>query len=304
MKQVLVTGGAGFIGSHLANFLSDEKEFQIRVLDNLNHPSPYYFEELQKNPKIDFFEGDIRDISVVREAMRGCDFVFHLAAQSNVMRAENDYSYAFESNVDGTFNVLEAAKENGIKTLLFASSREVYGNPVELPVNEASSLNPKNIYGVSKVTGELFCELFAKQFGLDIRIVRLSNVYGPGDSDRVIPLFCKAIKDDQPLTLYGGEQIVDFVWIEDVVKALWQILELPHFEGPINIGSGQGVTIRELAELMSSTAEKEVKLNVLPSRDAEVSKFVADNDLMMEVLGWVPKAELRKHLPKVMKSKY
>ena len=302
MEQVLITGGAGFIGSHLANFFSNEKKFLVRVLDNLNHPSPYYFKELQKNQKIEFIEGDIRDISVVQQAVRGCDFVFHLAAQSNVMRAEGDYSYAFGSNVDGTFNVLEAAKENEVKTLLFASSREVYGNPVQLPVPEASSLNPKNLYGVSKVTGELFCELFANQFGLDVRIVRLSNVYGPGDSDRVIPLFCEAIKNDEPLTLYGGEQIVDFVWIEDVVKALWQILELPHVENPVNIGSGKGMTIRELAELMASIANKEVQLNILPSRDAEVSKFVADNEFMMEILGWVPKPEIIKHLPKVMEA--
>src|SRR5262249_25559920 len=142
-----------------------------------------------------------------------------LAAQSNVMGAVYDADYAFSSNVTGTYNVLQAAKSAGVKRVLFTSSREVYGDPEQLPVQETSALRPKNGYGASNAAGEIYCHTAANE-GLETSILRLANVYGTRDRDRVIPLFSQAAASGAPLTLYGGEQVLDFVWIDTVVDAL------------------------------------------------------------------------------------
>jgi UDP-glucose 4-epimerase len=171
-----------------------------------------------------------------------------------------------------------------------------------LPVAEDASLQPRNIYGVSKLTGELHCQLFREQYGLDVRIVRLSNVYGPGDSDRVIPRFCHAIQNGQPLTLFGGEQVIDFVWIKDAIRALWEVSELANCDQPINCGSGHGVTVRQLAEQLCAVSQTPVELQVMPSRVAEVSRFIADNTRMRTVLGWSPDGQSLNYLSSVLES--
>ena len=142
------------------------------------------------------------------------------------------------------------------------------------------------------MTGELLCRLFREKYGLDVRIIRLSNVYGPGDSDRVIPRFCQAIQNGQPLTLYGGDQVIDFIWIQDAIRALWDVSQLKNCDEPINCGSGHGITVRKLAEQLCSASQTPVELQVLPSRSAEVSRFIADTTYMRTVLGWSPDSQL------------
>lgn len=302
MRKILITGGAGFIGSHLIDHFLDMDAVQIRVLDNLNHPNFSRVAEFRYHPRLEFVHGDVRDYHTIRQAVDGCDLIFHLAAQSNVMRAESDTVYTFETNVNGTFNVLHSALKENVRCVVFTSSREVYGDPISLPVHEDAILQPRNIYGVSKATGELHCRLFREQYGLDVRIIRLSNVYGPGDSDRVIPRFCQAIHDGQPLTLYGGEQVIDFIWIKDAVRALWDVSQLPDLKEPINCASGIGITIRELAEKLCAISHTSTELKILPSRVAEVSRFIADTTRMCSLLGWSPNGQSLDYLAEVLQS--
>lgn len=302
MKRILITGGAGFIGSHLIDHLLTMEDIQVRVLDNLNHPNFQRIGEFRSHPRVEYVHGDVRHYHIVMKEVEGCDLVFHLAAQSNVMRAESDTVYTFETNVNGTFNVLHSALQQKVRRVVFTSSREVYGDQTSLPVKENALLQPRNIYGVSKVTGELHCKLFKEQYGLDARVVRLSNVYGPGDSDRVIPRFCQAIQNGQPLTLYGGEQVIDFLWIKDAIRALWEVSQLADFGEPLNFASGHGITIRELAEKLRAVSQSSAELKVLPSRAEEVSRFIADTTRMRAVLGWSPDGHSLDYLSNVLES--
>src|SRR5579863_3569206 len=239
--KILVTGGAGFIGRHLVTQLARTNTSHIVVLDNLHRAMPGQFAE-----GIEFRQADIRDRTAVENAMDGCEVVFHLAAQSNVMGAVADADYAFSSNAAGTYNVLQAALKARVKRLVFTSSREVYGDSKRMPVRESSPLRPKNAYGTSKVAGEAYCALAARE-GLDAVVLRLANVYGPGDRDRVIPLFADAADAGEPLTVFGERKILDFVWIGTVADALMKAGLGRSIRGPVNVGSGKGVTIADLA---------------------------------------------------------
>jgi UDP-glucose 4-epimerase len=201
--------------------------------------------------------------------------VFHLAAQSNVLGAVHDIEYSFSTNVIGTFNVLRAARAAGVKRIVFTSSREVYGDPDQLPVPESAPPRPKNAYGASKVAGEAYCQAFRND-GLETVILRLSNVYGPRDRDRVIPRFIENALEGKPLTINGGDQVVDFVWIETVLDALVRAGFGEHIKGPVNVASGKGTKISELATRVLKETSVQGTLQYVPRHPAEVRGFVAD----------------------------
>ncbi len=226
-------------------------------------------------PSIRVEQTDIRDAAALERAVRGCEVVFHLAAQSNVMGAVMDSDYAFSSNVVGTYNLLEASARAGVKRLVFTSSREVYGDPKALPVRENAPMRPKNAYGASKVAGEVYCRLAAHQ-GLETVVLRLANVYGPGDRDRVIPRFAAAAAANDPLTVYGSQKLLDFVWIGTVVDALIQVAFGRYVRGPVNVGSGTGTTIAELAQRIVRLTRSSSPVRVVNEREQEVGRFVAD----------------------------
>lgn len=269
--KILVTGGAGFIGGHLVNRLTSIGARDIRVLDNLHRG--YSRDSLPAS--VEFLKADIRDPDAVSDAFRGCEIVFHLAAQSNVMGAGADSGYSFNTNVVGTYNVLQSAAGGGVKRMVFPSSREVYGEPLHIPVPETAPLRAKNAYGASKIAGEVYCRLAAQQ-GLETVVLRLANVYGPGDRDRVIPLFAAAARAGLPITVFGGQKILDFVWIEVVVDALIQAAFGSYVRGPANIGSGKGTRIVNLARRMIDLSGSVSKIEVVDEREQEVGRFVAD----------------------------
>ncbi len=267
--RYLITGGAGFIGLHLARRLASETGSLVTVLDNLHRAA---------RPGIranHFVEGDIRDRQLLDWLMPKHDIVYHLAAQSNVLGAEQDMEYSFTTNVDGTYNVLAAARAAGAVRVIFCSSREVYGEPECLPVPESARLAPKNAYGTSKAAGELYCGAFARQ-GLPVVVLRLANVIGPGDHDRVVPIFLRRAVRGEPLFLYGGSQQLDFIWIGDVVEALVGAASVDPAVGPVNIGSGTGTSIERLAELMLRLIPSQAGVVKAPGRPAEVAAYVAD----------------------------
>lgn len=233
--------------------------------------------------------------------MHGQDVVFHLAAQSNVMGAVADAGYAFTTNVVGTYNVLQAAARANVKRVVFTSSREAYGDPKTLPVPETAPMQPKNAYGASKVAGEVYCRLAAHQ-GLETVVLRLANVYGPGDRDRVIPLFATAAAANAPLTVYGTQKILDFVWIDTIVDALIKAGFDRYIRGPVNVGSGKGATIAELAHRVVSLTRSSSEVRIVEERAQEVGRFVADIRRGKKLLGLSEPADPLWALPRLLEA--
>jgi UDP-glucose 4-epimerase len=321
--SIVVTGGAGFIGRHLVARLWAARgafgagDEPVVVIDNLRRGSRQALAPLEDAGAVRFIEGDVRDAALLREALRGAEYVFHLAAQSNVIGSEADPDYAFSTNVTGTYNVLQAALHHGVRRLVFASSREVYGQPARLPVPETAPLAPKNAYGASKAAGEMACRA-ATRGGLELVALRLANVYGSGDSGRVIPLWLSRAVRGEDLLIYGGGQLLDFLWVGDAVSALLRAALVPRvifasagllpaesdeagFFVALNAGTGRGTAIRALADRVRDVLGSDVGVQVLPARSAEVEQFVAETALMRATLGLRPDAPLA-HLPELARE--
>ena len=215
--KILVTGGAGFIGSHLVDYLVREQRAQVSVFDNFSHGKIGNLSHISNAIRV--VNGDILDLSRLRAEMTGHGVVFHLAALSSVFACVRNPEMAMRNNVEGTRQVLEAARQSGVRRVVFASSREVYGEPANLPVLESSPINPKNTYGASKSAAEDICAQYARS-GLELTVLRLSNVYGIRDRDRVIPRFVEQALDSTPVTVYGKDKLLDFLWIENLVRVL------------------------------------------------------------------------------------
>jgi UDP-glucose 4-epimerase len=312
---IVVTGGAGFIGRHLLARLATnraafgEADEAIVVIDNLRRASTDGLRGLINEGAVRFIEADVRDAAALAEAMQGADYVFHLAAQSNVMGAEADPEYAFSTNVDGTHRVLQAAQAAGARRVVVASSREVYGQPSAIPVPETAALAPKNTYGASKAAAEMSCRVAALRGGLEVVALRLANVYGPGDSGRVIPLWLERAARGEELVVYGGNQVMDLIWVDAVVVAFLRAALLSRADiasaglavdtgagvfAALNVGSGQGTPLAVLIEHIRVLVNHQVTVRTLAARPAEVERFVADTTLMRAVLGVHPEALLSK----------
>ncbi|HEY6987933.1 MAG TPA: SDR family NAD(P)-dependent oxidoreductase [Bryobacteraceae bacterium] len=298
-KRILITGGAGFIGSHLVDRLALDNSNRLLVIDNLRRGRLTNLEAAFG--RFEFIQGDVCDRDLLERTMQGVDMVYHLAAQSNVLGAVMDLDYSFRTNVVGTFEVLRAAANAGVRRLVFTSSREVYGEPSSLPVTETAPIQPKNAYGASKAAAEMYCRTFSSATFVAV-ILRLANVFGARDFDRVIPIFVERALRGLPLTLYGGKQILDFIWIDMVIDALVRASndEIP--VGPINIGSGQPTDLPTLANRILSESRSSSELLVVPARDVEVSRFVADTTLMKQLLGIQTPEDLLCQLGRLIES--
>jgi UDP-glucose 4-epimerase len=294
--KVLVTGGAGFIGAHLVAALVSEGAETI-VLDNLRRGQRTKLAGYEASGMVKFIEGDVRDSHTLTTAANGASRIYHLAAQSNVLGAVSDMDYSFTTNVVGTYNVLRAAAETGVERVIFTSSREVYGEVDTIPVAEDRMMNPKNAYGASKVAGEVYCRAMLNTNGLDVSVLRLANVYGPGDSDRVIPIWLERARHGQDLELFGGEQVLDLVPVRVVVAALLRAGALTLAGQPVNIGSGQPTTLRTLAERVQTLPGVHIGQHIRPGRSIEVTRFVADVGRMRSLLGVEPPNESLEDLP-------
>ena len=295
--KILVTGGAGFIGSHLVDRLVQTNAGQVTVLDNFSRGREEHL--VRSRSKIEVVRGDIRDRTSLQNVMNGVDLVFHLAAQSNVLGAVKDLDYSFETNVVGTFEVLRAADAAGVKRIIFSSSREVYGEPTSLPVAETAPIAPKNAYGISKATGEMYCRLFADR-GTEVIVLRLANVYGTRDRDRVIPLFAEQSLAGKSLTVFGRNKILDFLWIEDLLDVLCKAATCSCPESAVNIGSGKGVNLVDLAERISALAGNSSDVRVTEERAPEVGRYVADVGLARKLFDLHCPDDAIEHLPAVV----
>jgi UDP-glucose 4-epimerase len=281
--KIVVTGGAGFIGSNLVDGLI-EKGYEVHVIDNL-----VAGKRENVNPLAIFHEKDIRNLEDMHIIMENAKYVFHLAAVPRVQFSIEHPIQTNEVNVDGTLNILKAAKDAGVKKVVFSASSSAYGDQDIMPLREDMPANPKSPYGLHKYIGELYCKLFSEIYDLPTVSLRYFNVYGPrldpaGAYALVIGLFLRLRSEGKPLTITGdGTQTRDFTHVHDVVRANILAAEnesIGHGE-VINIGAGKNYTINHLAELMGGEAEHiEARL--------EPHDTLADNALAKKLLGWEP----------------
>lgn len=274
--KIGVTGGEGFIGGHLIESLVAQGH-RVFVLGN-------HRRHLTSLPTgVVFNTGDIRSMRDVQRAFNGCNAIVNLAAESSVMRCEGDKTYARTTNVGGVRNLAYFALQMDIK-IVQASSREVYGEQDTLPVTEETPFGAKNVYGRSKAAAERLLQ----DCPIDTAILRFANVTGTRDEGRLLPLWLKAASEGRPLTVFGGKQLIDFVPVEVVVRAIEFAID-HHIPYPVNIGSGRATPILELAERIQEIVPG-TKINLLPPREAEVTGYQADIDRMVS-LGIQPPAD-------------
>ncbi len=297
MNRILVTGGTGFIGSHLVEELVKEG-YDIVVVDNLSRGKIENLNSVIKGVKL--IQGDITNLDLINDIVRKVDVVYHLAALSRVIPSIQNPELCFKSNVVGT-EIIARLCAKYKKKLIFSSSREVYGDAEYIPVDEKHPLNPKNPYGASKVAGEKIIEAYSKSYGLDYVILRLGNVYGERDFERVIPLFIdKCLKGDD-LVVYGGNQILDFVYISDVIDTLLKAADMSNDNDKFNVGSGVGVKIIDLAKLIKGVINTNSKILIGNPRKGEVEEFIADISKIKKSLGWRPDVKLEEGLNDTIK---
>jgi UDP-glucose 4-epimerase len=299
--RVLVTGGAGFIGSHLVRALVS-RGFRVRVLDDLSRGSLDSLKPVLD--VVEFVRGDVRDPFVVSSSVRGVDVVVHLAALTDAFESLVDPLLYESVNVRGTVNVCAASK--GVRVLVFASSAAVYGEPERLPVGEDHPLNPVNPYGASKVAGEAYVKAYSRVNGYRPVILRIFNVYGPGQTRSyagVVEEFRRRIKAGKPLVIYGdGLQTRDFIHVSDVVEAIVKAVEVEEARGVYNIGSGRAVTVRELAELMARIAGRTVEVKHVEPRPGDIRMSQADIAKAERELKFKPRIELEEGLRKLLEE--
>jgi nucleoside-diphosphate-sugar epimerase len=287
MPKCLVTGGAGFIGSNLVDALIGRGD-EVIVLDNLTTGKR---ENL--NPKAKFYEGDMRNLAEIKPLFEGIDYVFHLAAFPRVQPSIEDPVNSNDINLNGTLNVLVAARDAKVKKLVYSASSSAYGDQPEMPLKETMPAHPLSPYGLQKYMGELYSRLFSEIYGLPTVSLRYFNVFGErqaleGAYCLVMGIFVKQRLEGKPMTIVGdGEQKRDFTYVGDVVRANILAAESDKVgKGEaINIGRGKNYSVNELAEMVGGPTEK------MPSR-IEPRETLADNTLAHELLGWHPLTEL------------
>ncbi len=306
MGLVVVTGVAGFIGSHLAKRLI-ELDYYVVGVDDFSSGEPGRVTGLLASRRFRLVVGDVRDPVVMRQALGGegeAEAVFHLAAVSSVGQAEADPVRAFSVNVLGTLSVLESARARGAGRVIYASSSAVYGEPERLPVSEDHPLRPANAYGASKVLAEEALWAYRSLYGVRATALRLFNVYGPcmrrGQDAPVVSRFIEALLSHGRPVIHGdGLQTRDFVYISDAVDAFVRAMRAG-FTGPVNVGSGVETRIVDLYRLLCSLIGYCPEPVSEPAPKGMVRRMAADTSRAAEVLGWRPKTSLRDGLARTV----
>ena len=306
VDRVLVTGGAGFVGSHLVDRLVSEG-FDVVVLDDLSSGRRENLSVHFGKSNFCLVEGDVRVKADVRKALDGVDAVFHLAAIVSVDFSVKNPLLVNEVNVNGTLNVLRESLKAGVKRFVYASSCAVYGDPVHLPIDEEQPTRPMSPYAVTKLTAEHYCRVFYEVYGLETVCLRFFNVYGPrqvsGPYSGVITKFIGRLKRGEAPIIYGdGEQTRDFVFVRDVVDACLRAMRRKNcVDQVINVGSGREITISELAKILIRLFKvHKVKPVYTRSRAGDIKRSCADIGRAKESLGYEPKVFLVEGLKRLL----
>ena len=306
MAQCLVTGGAGFIGSNVIRRLLDLKH-TVRVLDNFLTGKRENLTEVMSN--ITLIEGDLRNFNTVNRACEEIDYVLHIGALPSVPRSVADPLLTHDINLNGTLNVLEAARQQKVKRVVFSSSSSVYGDTPTLPKHEDMPLCPLSPYASHKAAGELYCRVYANIYQLETVCLRYFNVFGPRQDPAsqyaaVVPKFITAFQAGKQPTIYGdGEQSRDFTYIENVISANIAATTAPNAVGEvINIACGSRITINELAQKIGTLLGKEVHPEYAPSRPGDVKHSLADISKARQLLNYSQLVDIDSGLQKTIES--
>lgn len=304
MSRVLVTGGAGFIGSHLVEALVRRGD-RVRVLDDLSTGSRDDLADVQQ--AIEFIEGDVADLATVQRVMQGVTQVVHVAAVRSIPRSLDDPGLCNRVNVDGTLNVLVAAREARVRRIVFSSSSSVYGDGDCYPAVEDQPLHPGSPYAVTKLVGELYARLFRELFGLEIVCLRYFNVFGPRmDAESgyamAVPRFVASLLKGESPPVYGdGLQSRDFLYVENAVQAALRALEVANIgPGLFNIGSGTEISILDLIRILNRLLGTQIAPRHLPARAGEARRTLADTTQAREMLGFAPAVSLEEGLSRTI----
>ena len=303
MSTYLVTGGAGFIGSHLAEELV-RRGHTVRVADslitgrrsNLDHVSP-----------VEFREGDLAELDFAHAVVQSCDYVLHQAAIPSVPRSVKDPITSNRANVDATLNVLVAARDAGVKRLVFAGSSSAYGNTATLPKSEDMPSNPLSPYALQKVVGEQYLQMFTRLYGLETVIIRYFNVFGPRQDPSspysgVISVFATALLDNRPPKIYGdGRQTRDFTYVANVVDGVLRACDAPGASGEvINVATGGRISLNELFAEMKKIVGASVEPDYLEPRQGDVRDSQASIVKANALLGYEPTVSFEDGLKKTI----
>lgn len=288
-RTILVTGGAGFIGSHLVDALVEEND--VRVLDDFSSGT-----RGNLTPEATLVEGDLRDDEALERAMRGVDVVFHEAALVSVKTSVEDPETSHGINCTAALDVLERAREEDARVVL-ASSAAVYGHPTGVPIGEDEPLAPTTPYGVQKLAVDRYARVYHELYGLETVALRYFNAYGPrqtgGDYSGVISIFMEQARNGEPLTVEGdGEQTRDFVHVDDIVQANLLAATTDHVGEAYNVGTGDAVTVRRLAEHVRDVADSDSDIAHVDPRPGDIHHSVADIDAARDGLGFEPTVSL------------
>ena len=300
--KIVITGGAGFIGSNLAEVLSKDNANEVIVLDDLSTGKLANTKEMA----IKFVNGSITDLELLQTIFKDVDYVLHQAAIPSVPRSINEPIASNNANITGTLNVLVAARDRNVKKVVYASSSSVYGDTPKLPKREDMTPTPLSPYAVTKLTGEHYCNVFNEVYGLKTVALRYFNVYGPkqdpySDYAAVIPKFVSRVLRDEPPVIYGdGQQTRDFTFVKDVVTANIRAMNSAA-TGVFNIASGNRITIQELAELVMKLMDKDLGVILEEPRKGDVLHSLADVSKAKAGFGYEPGYRLETGLEETVK---
>ncbi len=303
-KVVVITGGAGFIGSNLAEELVMQN--RVIIIDDLSTGRRENIAGLIEKDKVTFIEGSILDLNQLQRWFHGVDFVFHEAALSSVPQSVKNPLSTNEINITGTLNILLAARDNNVGKVIYASSAAVYGNTPTLPVSENMCPSPQSPYALTKLVGEYYCRIFHQIYGLSTICLRYFNVYGPRQDPNseyaaAIPRFIARVSQDESPIIYGdGEQSRDFIYIDDVVQANLMAAE-NNVTGVLNIGTGESKSINDLAETIIHIMGKDLKPVYEAGCETDIRHSLADISRARSI-GYEPQFSLEDGLRQLMKN--
>ena len=305
MRRCLVTGGAGFIGSHLVEALVARGE-RVRVLDDLSSGRRENLSAVLG--QVELFEGDVADPGTVDRATAACEAVFHLAAIASVQDSIKNPRHAHRVNVDGTLNVLEAARQAGVRRVVFASSAAYYGDHTALPLMEDLPPRPLSPYAANKATGEMYCTAFHASYGLETVALRFFNVYGPRQDPTspysgVISIFASRMRRGKAPVIYGdGKQTRDFVYVKDVVRAMLLACEREAAVGEVfNLASATQTSILQLTTMLNKVLGTDIPPEFGPARTGEVRFSEGNVRRAREALGWETAIPMREGLTRTIR---
>ena len=303
-KKIVVTGGAGFIGSNLVRYLSADN--QVITLDDLSTGNMKNIMDLVDDDKTEFIKGSITDLELLQKTFKNVDYIFHEAAIPSVPRSIKDPVTTSNVSINGTLNVLLAARDCNVKKVIYASSSSVYGDTPTLPKTEEMTPNPLSPYAVGKLTGEYYCLVFTKIFHLPTVVLRYFNVYGPrqdpvSEYAAVIPKFITNVFKDTSPVIYGdGLQTRDFTFVDDVIKINILAAE-SDITGIFNVAGGKQISINELAKTIMTLCNKNLEIEYKEARPGDIKHSLAGISKAKEKFGYSPKFDIKNGLKETIK---